>query len=595
MYKIITMTKTKKRSLRLIKWVEKNLTLFIGIGIGFSLTLIILIVAMIWIADRPWPGVSLAGEPVGLTLKQQIQARLINRLQQFRQLVLVYDQRVWTIPLTRIGWQPDVSTSVQTAIDDHKHWRTWNQLPQLFTTGIDLPVVSQYSQELLSQQLSLISEELYIPAVDPEVITSQADQSITLNPGSDGQQVNQTQLLNQVQQALTHLDSLPISIPVETVTVQLTAEEESQLTDLARQLKNKQLILEEHGRKIIWTGDQLIKLLGKGGVEPQKLTDQLKFLASETNIPAQNAEFQFNSQTNKVEQFKPEVIGQTLEIDQTTQEALRELQQLARSATDSAQLQLTYQSVYPEILVADINQLGIEELIGKGISNYKGSITGRKYNIAHAAGQISGTLVKPGEEFSFNQAVGEVSASTGYKKSYVIRSGQTILDDGGGVCQVSTTVFRAALNTGLPITERHAHSYRVHYYENDAKPGLDATVYAPSVDLKFMNDTPGYILIQTKVDEPHTTLTVEIYGTSDGRKSEISNQRVWGITAPPDDLYVDDPTLPPGTIKQVEYKSWGTKAAFDWKVTRDGQILQERTFYSNFRPWGAVFLRGPGA
>ena len=88
-------------------------------------------------------------------------------------------------------------------------------------------------------------------------------------------------------------------------------------------------------------------------------------------------------------------------------------------------------------------------------------------------------------------------------------------------------------------------------------------------------------------------LAFEFYGTSDGRVATISKPKVWDVAPPPPDLYTDDPTLPPGTVKQVDFKSWGAKASFDYKVERDGEILQSRTFYSNFRPWQAVFLRGP--
>jgi vancomycin resistance protein YoaR len=188
--------------------------------------------------------------------------------------------------------------------------------------------------------------------------------------------------------------------------------------------------------------------------------------------------------------------------------------------------------------------------------------------------------------------VGDISLATGYQQAYVIRDGRTVLGDGGGVCQVSTTLFRAILAAGLPIVERHAHSYRVGYYEQDSKPGLDATVFAPSADLKFTNDTSAYILIQSQVDKSKMTLEFDLYGTSDERKAELGKVRVWDVSDPPPDLYEDDPTLPAGTVKQVDYKAWGAKAAFDWKVTRGEEVLQERTFYSNYQPWQAVFLRG---
>jgi vancomycin resistance protein YoaR len=188
--------------------------------------------------------------------------------------------------------------------------------------------------------------------------------------------------------------------------------------------------------------------------------------------------------------------------------------------------------------------------------------------------------------------LGDVSVYTGYQQAYIIKGGQTVLGDGGGVCQVSTTFFRAALDAGLPIIERHPHAYRVSYYEQNSKPGFDATVYSPSVDLKVKNDTPAYILIQTKTDIKNATLTFELYGTSDGRVATVSSPYIWDVTPAPPALYIDDPTLPAGQIKQIDFAAAGAKTSFDYKVTRGEEILQQKTFYSNYRPWQARYLRG---
>ena len=197
------------------------------------------------------------------------------------------------------------------------------------------------------------------------------------------------------------------------------------------------------------------------------------------------------------------------------------------------------------------------------------------------------------EKFSFNKTVGDISAATGYKQAYVIKSGRTVLDDGGGVCQVSTTLFRAALNAGLPIVERHAHSYRVGYYEQgDWKPGFDATVYDPSYDLEIQNDTPTPILIQAKPDTTNLELVFELYGARDGRTVDISPVRLWDSRPAPQPLYQDDPTLPNGVVKQVDWSANGIKSAFDYKVIRGDQELFKKTFFSDFVPWQAVYLRG---
>ncbi|MEK9207877.1 MAG: VanW family protein, partial [Patescibacteria group bacterium] len=239
-----------------------------------------------------------------------------------------------------------------------------------------------------------------------------------------------------------------------------------------------------------------------------------------------------------------------------------------------------------------VNKMGIKELIGSGTSLFQHSIETRIYNVNLAASRINGVLVSPGDTFSFAKSVGDVSSLTGYKQAYIIENGKTVLGDGGGVCQVSTTLFRAALNSGLPIVERNAHAYRVGYYEQDSPPGIDATVYVPSVDLKFKNDTGNYILIQSIIDPEELRLTFMIYGTKDGRISELSTPVVTNQTPAPPDKFEDDPNLPKGQIKQIDFAASGANVYFTRTVTKDGKVIIADKFSSNYRPWQAVYLRG---
>jgi len=257
-------------------------------------------------------------------------------------------------------------------------------------------------------------------------------------------------------------------------------------------------------------------------------------------------------------------------------------------------LEMPVQTSSPSVTTQEVNQLGINELIGRGTSIFRGSIASRIFNVGHASGKLNGVLIPPDSVFSFDDAVGDVSQLTGYKQAYIIQSGKTILGDGGGLCQVSTTLFRAALNAGLPIVERRAHAYRVGYYEQDSGPGLDATVYVPTTDFKFKNDTPNTILIQTIFDPKAMTLAFELYGTKDGRVATITKPIITKQIAPPEDKYIDDPTLPTGKVNQVEHKAWGATVKFDYTVTRNGEQIYQKTFTSVYQPWGAVFMKGVG-
>jgi vancomycin resistance protein YoaR len=321
------------------------------------------------------------------------------------------------------------------------------------------------------------------------------------------------------------------------------------------------------------------------------LDEALSNLSDQINIPVQEGLFQFSG--GRVTLFKPSAPGRSVNSTEAKKRFERALLSVRSGDISTIQIPLPVDVVEPAFTTDRVNSFGIKELIGTGYSEFAGSIPGRIHNVALAAARLNGILIKPGDTFSFDEAVGDISAATGFQQAYVIKDGRTVLGDGGGVCQVSTTLFRTVLDAGLPVVERHAHAYRVHYYEEGGyKTGIDATVFAPSVDFKFKNDTPGYILIQSKPDVQHLTLTIEFYGSSDGRKAEIFNHRVWGITPPPPDLYQDDPTLTKGVVKQVDFAAWGTKAAFQYKVTRGSEVLQDAEFASNFRPWQAIYLKG---
>lgn len=309
------------------------------------------------------------------------------------------------------------------------------------------------------------------------------------------------------------------------------------------------------------------------------------------NKPAKNALFKFENE--KVVQFRPEEDGVSINANKFLFEINKAIYEL-KTKQENKIIKITKEIIKPEITLAQANEFGIEKLIGTGLSNYSHSIPERIHNVLLAASKFNGVLIKPGSEFSFNEIIGDISSSTGYKPAYIIKAGKTVLGDGGGVCQVSTTLFRAALNTGLPIIERTAHAYRVSYYEQDSQPGFDATVFGPTVDLKFKNDTKDYILIQTEVDQLNNLLTFKFYGKSDNRKIEISPVKVFDVQPPLPESRQDDPTLKRGFVRQVDFPAWGAKSTFNYKVTRGKEILFEKEFYSSYRPWQAVYLVGTG-
>lgn len=300
----------------------------------------------------------------------------------------------------------------------------------------------------------------------------------------------------------------------------------------------------------------------------------------------------FKFENGKVTAFRASQEGQEIDSDKLYKELTEKAPNVFVPQESNLEIPIPIKTLEPSITTESANKFGIKELIGEGKSTFYHSIQSRVYNINLATSRINGALVAPGETFSFAKTLGDVSAFTGYQQAYIIQNGKTILGDGGGVCQVSTTFFRAILNAGLPVVERHAHSYRVGYYEQDSPPGLDATVYVPNVDLKFLNNTGHYILIQSTIDLDNLSLTFDLYGTKDGRTVTIGTSVITNQTPAPPPTYQDDPTLPKGEVKQVDFEAAGADVYFTRQVKRDEKIIISDKFVSNYQPWQAVYLRG---
>lgn len=342
---------------------------------------------------------------------------------------------------------------------------------------------------------------------------------------------------------------------------------------------------------------QLLLLFRKGSLsinsnleyDGSVLREYVGSLEERYNRPAKNALFTF--QNGRVISFRQEERGLEINRDQFNQDFLAAINQINVDPKDKT-ITVRDRVIEPEITLSQANRFGIEELIAEGRSDFTHSIPERIHNIILATSKFHGVLIPKDKVFSFNDILGDVSSLTGYKPAYIIKNGKTVLGDGGGVCQVSTTLFRAVLNAGLPIIERIPHAYRVGYYENDSKPGFDATVFAPYADLKIQNNTPSDILIQTEIDKEKNLLFFRLYGKKDGRTVEISPAVLFDVQPPPAPLYQDDPILKRGVVKQVDFAAWGGKASFDYKVQRNNSVLFQKNFFSSYKPWQAVFLVG---
>ncbi len=248
--------------------------------------------------------------------------------------------------------------------------------------------------------------------------------------------------------------------------------------------------------------------------------------------------------------------------------------------------------IVPELKISqELQELGIKERIGVGHTSFYGSPVNRVFNINVATNKLNGKLIAPGETFSFNKTIGNVDGSTGYRKELVIKKEGTLPEFGGGVCQVSTTMYRAALFTGLPIVERNQHSYAVSYYSQIMGDGLDATIYIGGPDLKFQNDTENHLLVQAYTKNEYELYFI-FYGTSDGRSVQMEGPYLSNYRNPGPTQTIETNDLSPGQKKQVEKSHTGFDALWYRYLTKaNGEVIKE-TIATKYKAIPAKVLVG---
>lgn len=301
------------------------------------------------------------------------------------------------------------------------------------------------------------------------------------------------------------------------------------------------------------------------------------------DVPMQEPKFEMKDE--KVVAFHEGRVGRSVDAEATR---LLWEKQLAQTGNQSTPLTLTIVPLEPTQKIDDLNDLGIKELVAEAWTDFRGSPPNRIHNIRRGAVLLDGVLVPPGEEFSTIKALSPITAANGFLPELVIKGDRTKPEIGGGLCQVSTTAFRVALNAGMPITARANHSYRVSYYEPPI--GMDATIYDPAPDFKFRNDSERHRLLKTRVEG--TRLIYQLWGTKDGRDVQMSEPKVWGIVAPEETEIIETEDLKPGEKKCIERAHVGSKASFTYTVKYADGTEKKQEFVSSYKPWRAVCLVG---
>jgi len=306
------------------------------------------------------------------------------------------------------------------------------------------------------------------------------------------------------------------------------------------------------------------------------------------NNPTQNSRFQM--QKGKLVELLPGKSGNAIDINHILYEIKKNIKENDLESNNNIYISIQTIETEPKVTKETVEKYRILDLVGEIRTSFAGSSTDREHNIKIGVATINGILIAPGVEFSTVSTIGHVSAQEGYVKEMVIKENRTTKEYGGGLCQIATTLFRLALNAGLPITERINHRFVVHYYD---PPGLDATIYGPHPDLRFVNDTGNYLLLQARVEGKQVIM--ELYGQQDSRSVEISKPIMYNPIPAPETKLLPSSDLLRGQTKCTEAPHDGITTDVLYTVRYPDGSVKENNFHSLYQPWQKVCLFGTAA
>lgn len=565
-------------------------------------------------AGRIFPGITVAGvdisglrpDAAALKLSQTLSYPISGKV------VLRDGDNAWTASPAQLGMVFDASSSAEAA---YRIGRTGGLFAALGGQirgrgfGFDVPPVIVFDQRVAYQYLQNLAAQIDKPVIEAGL---QFDgTNVSTRPGQAGRALNIDATIIYVSAQLQSFRDGEVPMIVNGYEPRLR--DVSAQAEQARTILSQPLVLQlpnpQAGDPGPWVYDVgvLSNLLGVQEVQegdqtqlkvllnPDALRKILKGIETQVNRHSQNSRFHFLN--GELIALTPSLTGRALDVDGS----LKTINDAVLNGQHT--VPLVVQETQPDVPdTATAAQLGITELLPNGVqtSYFRGSSAARIQNIKTAAAQFDGVLVAPGEIFSMGEKLGDISLDNGFTEALIIYGGRTIKGVGGGVCQVSTTLFRTVFFAGFPIVERVPHAYRVSYYEQTSGgidptlAGMDATVYFPLVDFKFKNDSEHWILMETSVDESSRSLTWRFYSTYDGRTVEWESSGLQNVVPAPKPLFRLNADLKPGQITQVDYAANGADVSVQRTVLRDGAVILQDTVQTHYEAWQAVceYARG---
>ena len=582
--------------------------LFIGFGV-----VIILFLKIIYI-DRVYPGVQVSGIELGGVRKSELDNFLAEKITFPKTGLIVFDDqgKSWLFTPEDLGLHLDTIATADAIYKTGREgwpWEQWGERLLSWRDGKKLPPIMVFDERTAQTRLNEIAAQVNQPPREAYLIVNGLE--VSVSPGQIGRMVDVDATLTILRNQLFTLQdgSIPLQVQEFIPAILDANAQAAQAQNILSQPMTLRVPGGDKNDTGPWVFDRetlasmlvIDRVIVEGveqyqvGLDSNKLYNFLYPLSPGLTNEAVNARFIFNDDTRQLDLLERASIGRELMIE----ESIEYINQKLRNGAHEINLVFDYTN--PEVTDdASAEDLGISELVSVQTSYFYGSSTGRIQNIITASSQFHGLLIPPGATFSMVENLGDIDLDSGYAEALIIYGDRTIKGVGGGVCQVSTTLFRTVFFGGFPVVERHPHAYRVTYYEliqsGAADPnlaGLDATVYAPIIDFKFTNDTPYWLLMETYVNESARSLTWKFYSTSDGRTVDWSTTGLTNVVQPPKPVYEENDELKKGVIKKVDWAVAGADVSVTRTVWRDGQVYFEDVFKTKYTPWATVCEYGP--
>lgn len=493
--------------------------------------------------------------------------------------------RKWQVPASDLGWSADLEASLKPADDLAQGRSMLDQVGEMISGphAAQFPLVVKVNADMARAKLKELTQGINAVPKNASITFDKATKKYAAVPGQVGRTVEVEQA---VQSYLKNPSATGLVIPVTEKLPQYTTGALQGYVNKGNRIMRKfTATLEGTQRSAALTPLEVANLywVREKGIVVDEKAMQAAFqrLTGVVDVPAQNARYAI--QGNQLIR-----VGEKAGRVTVRPQAFAAFQQAVLNP-EVASVVFPSQVSQPTLTKAQLPDPGKLELIARGNSTYYHSSPERRTNVANAAAKIHGTVIPAGETFSFLQALGGITPANGFVGGLIISGGRTVDGLGGGVCQVSTTTFRAMYNAGLPIVERNQHSYRVGYYEPQV--GFEAAVYDPGVDLKMKNDTGAPILVKTVNNNANSTLEVQLWGIKPKRSVYVAPATILRRIPHPGPLYINNPSLARGVVRQVDWAADGynlyiTRTIKDANGTRTDRV---DTFY---KPWQAVYERG---